>query len=110
MIKHATLGSNNGGLGRTKQQHGPGQVDNFHFSERLGRPAQIRQIPLLHAVNIRSKKVDLVVFRYGRYVRASEQLDAKIVRTEQKRLVGLVFMGIYYLNRVMLRSGLIENV
>ena len=40
MIKHAALGSNNGAIGRTKQQHGPGQVYNFHFSERLGRPAE----------------------------------------------------------------------
>ena len=53
MIKHAPLGSHNGAIGGTKKQHGPGQVYNFHFSERLARPAKIREIPLLHAVQRR---------------------------------------------------------
>src|SRR5271155_5093593 len=90
MIQYAPLGSNNRAIGGTKQQHGPGQVYNFHLSERLACPATIREVPLLHAVNIGGKKVHLVVFRYRRYVRASEQFDAKIVRAEQERLVGLV--------------------
>src|SRR5271168_4678682 len=79
MIKHAPPGSNNRAIGGTKQQHGSGQVYSFDFSERLACPAKIREVPRLHAVNVRGEKVDLVVFGHGRYIRASEQFDAKIV-------------------------------
>src|ERR1700678_4693858 len=61
VIQNATLGSNNGAIGGTKQQHGAGQVYNFHFSERLSCSAKIREVPLLHSVSVRGKKVDLVV-------------------------------------------------
>src|SRR6202034_4116749 len=110
VIQRPAFGPGYRRFGGAEDQRYAGKVGHLDLAEGLSCRAKIRDIPLLHGVDVRRKEMDLMVFRHGGQVRAGQQLNANVVRTKEERLSWVVFVRIGDLNGEVLSGHFSQNI